>query len=103
MSSAEVCHNMYSPKGPGDKESTNEPLHTPEFPSPSRTNEKSEHQKRSACFKCGIPILLVLLCIVGVGVALHHYRRFPHTSGSKITTGNFQFFTVTMIINITQE
>ena len=102
MSSTEVYHNMLSPPGPGDEESTKGPQHTPEFPSPSKTNEKSENQKRSGCFKCGIPILLVVLCIVGVGVALHHYRRFPHTSGSKIITGNFQFFTVTMIINITQ-
>ena len=82
MSSAEIYQNIYSPPCPGDKESTKEPQHTQELPSPSKTNEKSENQKRSACFKCGIPILLVLLCIVGVGVTLHHYGTFPRTPGT---------------------
>ena len=82
MSSAEIYQNIPCPLGPGDKESTNGPQHTPELPSPSKTNEKSENQKRGACFTCGIPILLVLLCIVGVGVALHHFRIFPHTPGT---------------------
>ena len=82
MSSAEVYQNIYSPSGPGDKESTNEAQHTPEFPPPSKTNDKSENQKRRGCFKCGIPILLVLLCIVGVGVTLHHYGTFPSTPGT---------------------
>ena len=80
MSSTEVYHNMHSPPGPGDEESTKGPQHTPEFP--SKTNEKSENQKRSGCFKCGIPILLVVLCIGGVGVALHHKRILPHTPGT---------------------
>ena len=82
MSSAEVYHTMHPLVGPGDKESTNGPQHTPELPSPSKINEKSENKKRSGCFKCGIPILLVFFCIVGVGVALHHKRILPHTPGT---------------------
>ena len=82
MSSAEVYPDIYFTQWPGDKEPTNEPQHTSEFPSPSKTNEKYENQKRTACFKCGIPILLTLLCITGVGVALHHYGVFPHTPGT---------------------
>ena len=82
MSSAEIYQNIPCPLGPGDKESTNGPQPTPELSSLSKTNDKSENRKRSGCFKCGIPILLVLLCIVGVGVTLHHYGTFLRIPGT---------------------
>ena len=68
--------NMYSLAGLGDRESANGSQKTLEAQSSFKTKDKSEKKRMNACFRCGLPIALVLLSMVGVGVVLHQNKMF---------------------------